>query len=289
MLLFDTVIQYPMARGIHITNGTQKNIDSKIQESEIVLAVNDALEIIKAEYPDNSFHYYHKKGGWTAYDSVNYINHFHSKNNLDIIDPNTLDSIDSADGVSPDGGICFIEGKDGFKHIILVSEAKHQGRHDGYTPISDSGWAKECQKNKKLDPNTPIENRPKQANGNAIERAFKNSNTFQGLTSIYGYFPYVVFCDGFDFRTKQDYPLFSHQKFASRYNADSTIRMRLVSGNYFMPLNNSYVSGAKRGFSTVYPASIYARMQKWTHQEMVDVFTDVMRKSINHLIGIEEV
>ncbi len=65
--------------------------------------------------------------------------------------------------------------------------------------------------------------------------------------------------------------------------------MRLVSGNYFMPLNNSYVSGAKRGFSTVYPASIYARMQKWTHQEMVDVFTDVMRKSINHLIGIEEV
>ena len=277
-----------MARGIHITNGTQKNIDSKIQESEIVLAVNDALEIIKAEYPDNSFHYYHKKGGWTAYDSVNYINHFHSKNNLDIIDPNTLDSIDSADGVSPDGGICFIEGKDGFKHIILVSEAKHQGRHDGYTPISDSGWAKECQKNKKLDPNTPIENRPKQANGNAIERAFKNSNTFQGLTSIYGYFPYVVFCDGFDFRTKQDYSLFSHQKYATKYNADSTIRMRLVSGNYFMPLNNSYVSGAKRGFSTVYPASIYARMAKWTHQEMVDIFADVMRKSIIHLQSIGE-
>ncbi len=230
----------------------------------------------------------HKKGGWTAYNSVEYINHFHLKNNLDIIDPKTLDSIDSADGVSPDGGICFIESKDGFKHIILVSEAKHQGRHDGYTPISDSGWAKECQKNKKLDPNTPIENRPKQANGNAIERAFKNSNTFQGLTSIYGYFPYVVFCDGFDFRTKQDYSLFSHQKYAAKYNIDSTIRMRLVSGNYFMPLNNSYVSGAKRGFSTVYPASIYARMEKWTHQEMVDVFADVMRKSIIHLQSIGE-
>ncbi len=209
--------------------------------------------------------------------------------NLDIIDPNTLDSIDSADGVSPDGGICFITGKDGFKHIILVSEAKHQGRHDGYTPISDSGWLKECAKNPKLDPNLPIEERPKQANGNAIERAFKNSNTFQGLTSIYGYFPYVIFCDGFDFRTKDEYNLFSHQKFASRYNTDSPIRMRLVSGNYFMPLNNSYVLGAKRGFSTVYPASIYARMKKWEYQEMVDVFLGVMIQSINHLESIGKI
>ena len=65
--------------------------------------------------------------------------------------------------------------------------------------------------------------------------------------------------------------------------------MRLVSGNYFMPLNNTYVSGAKRGYSTVYPASIYARMEKWTHQEMVDVFVDVMRKSIIHLESIGEV
>ena len=64
--------------------------------------------------------------------------------------------------------------------------------------------------------------------------------------------------------------------------------MRLVSGNYFMPLNNSYVFGAKRGFSTVYPASIYARMAKWTHKEMVDVFADVMRKSIIHLQSIGE-
>ncbi|MCF8135297.1 MAG: hypothetical protein K9J32_07370 [Synechococcus lacustris] len=278
-----------MARGIHTTNGTQKNIDSKLQESEIVLAVGDAFDVIKSEFPNCRFSYMHKKGGWTAYNSVEYINHFHLKNNLDVIDPSTLDSIDSADGVSPDGGICFIESKSGFKHIILVSEAKHQGRHDGYTPISDSGWAKECLRNKKLDPNTPIEERPKQANGNAIERAFKNSNTFQGLTSIYGYFPYVVFCDGFDFRTKQDYSLFSHQKYASKYNIDSTIRMRLVSGNYFMPLNNTYVSGAKRGYSTVYPASIYARMEKWTHQEMVDVFVDVMRKSIIHLQSLGEV
>ena len=278
-----------MARGIHTTNGTQKNIDSKLQESEIVLAVGSAFDVIKSEFPSCRFSYMHKKGGWTAYNSVEYINHFHLKNNLDVIDPSTLDSIDSADGVSPDGGICFIESKSGFKHIILVSEAKHQGRHDGYTPISDSGWAKECLRNKKLDPNTPIEERPKQANGNAIERAFKNSNTFQGLTSIYGYFPYVVFCDGFDFRTIKDYSLFSHQKYASKYNTDSPIRMRLVSGNYFMPLNNTYVSGAKRGYSTVYPASIYAQMEKWTHQEMVDVFVDVMRKSINHLESIGEV
>ena len=278
-----------MARGIHTTNGTRKNIDSKLQESEIVLAVGSAFNVIKSEFPNCRFSYMHKKGGWTAYNSVEYINHFHTKNNLDVIDPSTLDSIDSADGVSPDGGICFIESKSGFKHIILVSEAKHQGRHDGYTPISDSGWAKECLRNKKLDPNTPIEERPKQANGNAIERAFKNSNTFQGLTSIYGYFPYVVFCDGFDFRTIKDYSLFSHQKYASKYNTDSPIRMRLVSGNYFMPLNNTYVSGAKRGYSNVYPASIYAQMEKWTHQEMVDVFVDVMRKSINHLESIGEV
>jgi hypothetical protein len=274
--------------GFYNQDSTVKNVVSKVQESDIVFTVKSALSILQAYLPDNEITYLNKRGCWTAKDSVNYINHFHTKNNLDTVDPNTLDSIDSADGVSPDGGICFITGKDGFKHIILVSEAKHQGRHDGYTPISDSAWLKECAKNPKLDPNLPIEERPKQANGNAIERAFKNSNTFQGLTSIYGYFPYVIFCDGFDFRTKDEYNLFSHQKFASRYNTDSPIRMRLVSGNYFMPLNNVYVLGAKRGFSTVYPASIYARMKKWEYQEMVDVFLGVMLQSINHLESIGE-
>lgn len=267
--------------GFFNEDDTRKNTESKVRESEIVLAVEESLNIIKLEFPTFVFST-SKSISTTA--SVGYINRFQTKNNLDKIDAS---SFISNSKISPDGGICYVKGKDGFKHIILVSEAKHQGRYDGYTPLSDSAWRKKCKENSKLDPNLPIESRPPQGLGNAVERIFKNSNTIECLTTVYGYMPYVAFCDGYDFHTKDDYSIFCHQPYAKK--TDSSIRMRLVTGNKFMPLNHTFVSGIERGASTMYPVSIYARMQKWTHKEMVDVFTDVMRKSINHLIEIEEV
>lgn len=272
--------------GFHNIDDTRKNVVSKVQEQEIVSAVNQALQQIQTEYPHLQFH---TTKEWTARQGCEYINYYNKKNNLPIIDAETLDSINCSDGVSPDGGIVFVKDKDGFNHFILISEAKHQGRHDGYTPVSESAWKNHCKTHPDCDPDLEASQRPPQHHGNAIERAFKNSNTFQGMTSIYGYNPYVIFCDGFDFFREEDFHIFSHQPFAEKKYAgkSSPIRMRLVSGNYYCPLNEQYVLGIKRGNSTLYPATIYARMPKWTIEEMVAILHDVMIQSVNHLISLD--
>lgn len=271
--------------GVYNTDNTVKNIVSKVQEQEITVAVEKALQEITLEFPHLNFS---KAKEWNAFDGCNYINHYNKIHNLPLIDFNTLDSINDSDGVSPDGGMIFVDGKDGFKHFILISEAKHQGKHDGYTPLSDSAWKSYCKTHPNCDPELPVSQRIPQAFGNAIERAFKNSNTFQGITSIYSYNPYVIFCDGFDFFREEDFSIFAHQTHANKYKGKSSpIRMRLVSGNYYCPLNQEYVLGIQRGNSKIYPATIYARMPKWTIDEMVAILKDVMIKSINHLVELQ--
>lgn len=270
--------------GFYNTDDTRKNVVSKVQEQEITVAVNKALDEIILQFPNHKFS---KAKEWNAFDGCNYINHYNNIHNLPLINSNTLDSINDSDGVSPDGGIIFVEGIDGFKHFVLISEAKHQGRHDGYTPVSASAWKTYCKTHPLCDPELPESERPPQQFGNAIERAFKNSNTFQGITSIYNYNPYVIFCDGFDFFREEDFSIFAHQTHSNKYKGKSSpIRMRLVSGNYYCPLNQEYVLGIKRGNSSLYPATIFARMPKWTIDEMVAILKDVMIKSINHLVEL---
>ena len=270
--------------GFYNLDDTRKNVVSKVQEQEITVAVDKALQEISLQFSHLKFS---KAKEWNAFNGCDYINHYNTLHTLPLIDSNSLDAINDSDGVSPDGGMVFVDGIDGFKHFVLISEAKHQGKHDGYTPLSDSAWKSYCKSHPNCDPELPEAQRPPQAFGNAIERAFKNSNTFQGITSIYNYNPYVIFCDGFDFFREEDFKIFSHQTHANKFQGKSSpIRMRLVSGNYYCPLNQEYVLGINRGNSKLYPASIYARMPKWTIDEMVDILKDVMIKSINHLVEL---
>jgi len=77
----------------------------------------------------------------------------------------------------PDGGIVYMKGKDGSRHVVLISEAKRQGTND----------AREA------------EGLKKQSKGNAIERLGKNVTGFRMWLSTEGIFPFVVFGQGVDF------------------------------------------------------------------------------------------
>lgn len=199
---------------------------------------------------------------------------------------NELQAIDSASGIKPDGGIFFVKSKkDGFDHIIGALEVKHQGEYDGYTPLSDSDWKK-----KKGDPSIIKEDRPPQAQGNAIERFAKNANAIKTLTSFYDYNPYVVFCEGFDFFLKEDYDIFKNQPYASRFQGkDSSILMRLIAGNDWMPLNKIYVDCIEHGQTRICPATIFAKMPKWKSEEVTEVILKVIEKTLIHLKKIGEI
>lgn len=136
----------------------------------------------------------------------------------------------------------------------------------------------------------PIEVRPPQAQGNAIERFAKNANAIRTLTSFYGYNPYVVFCEGFDFFFKEDYKIFSKQPHSDRYKGrDSSIIMRLIAGNDWMPVNDIYVLCQAHGDTKVCPATVMARMPKWEAEEIQNVLLKVMDISIDYLREIREV
>jgi type II restriction enzyme len=99
--------------------------------------------------------------------------------------------------LKPDGGIIYVNGRSGRKHVLLISEAKRQGTN-----------------NLRAE-----EGLPKQAKGNAIERLGKNVIGFRMWLSSESIFPFVVFGEGVDFAS------------------DSSILDRVSTIAMFAPLN----------------------------------------------------
>lgn len=267
------------------------NLLSKYQEDVVKIASNKVWEIILKKYPKLNFNNLKTFGlkDLNASYALEYINRGEKSVDLPSLPKRRLkdlQSFDSADGIKPDGGIFFVQAKkDKFNHIIGALEVKHQGEYDGYTPISDSGWKK-----KDGDPSILRKDRPPQAQGNAIERFAKNANAIKTLTSFYGYNPYVVFCDGFDFFLKNDFEIFKKQPYSGRFKEkDSSILMRLIAGNDWLPLNRIYIDCFMHGKTQVCPATIFARMPKWTAQEITKVMLKVIDKSLAHLKKLGEI
>lgn len=261
---------------------------SKAQEDTAKIAAKIVWKEIIVKYPKYDFNNLEtlKLKDLDASFALQYLNRGLKIKKLPEKKPDELQAINSANGIKPDGGIFFVKSKlDGFDHIIGSLEVKHQGEYDGYTPLSDSDWKK-----KNGDLSIKKENRPPQAQGNAIERYAKNANAIKTLTSFYGYNPYVVFCEGFDFFLKEDYKLFEKQPYAKRFQGkDSSILMRLIAGNDWSALNKIYVRCIEYGDSKICPATIYARMPKWQPKEIANIVLKVIEESLNYLNLIGEI
>ena len=264
------------------------NTLSKGQEDTARVTAQIVWDTLLKKYPKLSFNNLKTLGisDLDAQYALEYINRARKIDGLPARRKEELQAFDSANGIRPDGGIFFVQAKkDSFNHIIGALEVKHQGEYDGYTPESNVAWKK-----KKGDPSIPRAERPPQAQGNAIERFAKNANAIKTLTSFYGYNPYVVICDGFDFFLKTDFKIFEKQPHAVRFKGrDSSILMRLIAGNDWFPLNKMYVDCFKHGDTQVCPATIFARMPKWTAKEVASIVLDVAEKAIAHLKKIDEI
>lgn len=264
------------------------NTQSKYQEDAAKVAVQIVWDTIVKKYPTlklNNLQTLNLKDLDARY-ALEYINRGLKIRGLPARKETELQAFDDASGIKPDGGIFFVQSKkDGFNHIIGALEVKHQGEYDGYTPISDSDWKK-----KKGDPSISQLDRPPQAQGNAIERFAKNANAIKTLTSFYGYNPYLVMCEGFDFFLKDDYKIFQKQPYASRFkDRDSSILMRLIAGNDWLPLNKIYVESFQHGDTQITPATIFARMPKWPAEEVAEIMLAVIDKALVHLKKIGEI
>lgn len=264
------------------------NILSRGQEDTARVASNIVWETILKQYSKLDFNNLKTLGlnDLNAQYALAYINRGLKLAGLRERKLEELQAFDSASGIKPDGGVFFVQSKkDDFNHIIGALEVKHQGEYDGYTPISDSDW-----KRKGGDSSIPRDKRPPQAQGNAIERFAKNANAIKTLTSFYGYNPYVVFAEGFDFFLKEDFEIFKKQPHSVRFKGrDSSILMRLIAGNDWLPLNQIYVNCLKYGDTQICPATIFARMPKWRPEEIAEVMLIVVDKSLNRLRKLGEI
>ena len=84
--------------------------------------------------------------------------------------------------------------------------------------------------------------------------------------------------------------IFEKKPYASRFEGkDSSILMRLIAGNDWLPVNKTYVDCVEYGEFKICPATIYARMPKWKVEEVVDVVLEVIEKALLHLKKIEEI
>lgn len=90
--------------------------------------------------------------------------------------------------IKPDGGIIEVKGKDDKWHIVLVCEAKHQGK-------DIENISKGILEGKNSNQDLMVA-------GNAIERSHKNINEIRNIMIDERHFPYILFLQGSNFLTE---------------------------------------------------------------------------------------
>lgn len=179
--------------------------------------------------------------------------------------------------IKPDGGIIEVKDDNGDWRIVLVSEAKHQGKD-----IENIKKGKLVGKNNDQDI---------MAAGNAIERSHKNISEIANFMLSESHFPYVLFLEGSNFLTET----LSIKRPDGRvvkleYNSGMLNRLdRLTSANYGMPINTNLCENkfVKHKDKTIMlqTTSIYTQGdgEKWNAERMFDIMFEVSKTSLKVL------
>lgn len=179
--------------------------------------------------------------------------------------------------IIPDGGIIEVKDDNDKWRIVLVSEAKHQGKD-----IENIKKGVLVGKNDDQD---------LMAAGNAIERSHKNISEIANYMLSESYFPYVLFLEGSNFLTET----ISIQRPDGRevileYTSGLLNRLdRLTSANYGMPINtnlckNKFVKHKDRTIM-LQATSIYTQGngKSWNVEEMLKIMLDISKTSLREL------
>lgn len=179
--------------------------------------------------------------------------------------------------IIPDGGI--IEVKDDHREwrVVLVSEAKHQGKD---IENIEKGKLVGAHKDQDL-----------MAAGNAIERAHKNVSEIANMMLGESYFPYILFLEGSNFLTETIHVTRPDGRVVTlEYNSGMLNRLdRLTAANYGMPINtnlceNRFVPHGDK-MIMLQAASIYTQGdgKRWERERMLKIMIDVAETSLKVL------
>lgn len=179
--------------------------------------------------------------------------------------------------IRPDGGIIEVKDKDNRWRIVLVCEAKHQGK-------DIENLSKGILVGKNKDQELMVA-------GNAIERSHKNINEVRNIMIDEKHFPYVLFLQGSNFLT-EPYTVKKPDRteFILRHDIGSLNRIdRLTAANYSLPINQNCCENILvniDGQSVMLQAvSIYTKPTEWTIEEMLPIMMDIAKTSLR-IIGL---
>lgn len=179
--------------------------------------------------------------------------------------------------IIPDGGIIEVKDDNGLWRVILVSEAKHQGKD-----IENIQKGELVGKNKDQD---------LMAAGNAIERSHKNISEIANFMLAESYFPYVLFLEGSNFLTETIKVTRPDGRVVTlEYNSGMLNRLdRLTSANYGMPINknlckNKFVKHTDKTIM-LQAASIYTQGdgKRWEAEHMLNIMLEIANTSLQVL------
>ena len=183
----------------------------------------------------------------------------------------------SNSSIIPDGGIIEVKDDNDNWRVLLVTEAKHQGKD-----------IENIQKGNLVGKNN---NQDLMAAGNAIERSHKNISEIANFMLYESHFPYILFLEGSNFLTKT----ISIKRPDGRvvtldYNSGMLNRLdRLTSANYGMPINTNLCKNkfVKHKDKTIMlqAASIYTQGNggKWNAKEMFGIMIEISKTSLQVL------
>lgn len=179
--------------------------------------------------------------------------------------------------IIPDGGIIEVKDDNDNWRVVLVSEAKHQGKD-----IENIRKGVLVGKNNDQD---------LMAAGNAVERSHKNISEIANFMLAESYFPYVLFLEGSNFLTKTvniERP--DGRIVTLEYNSGMLNRLdRLTSANYGLPINtnlckNRFVQHKDKTIM-LQATSIYTQGngERWDRRKMFDIMLEIAKTSLQML------
>ena len=179
--------------------------------------------------------------------------------------------------IKPDGGLIEVKDDNGNWRVVLVSEAKHQGK-DIENILAGKLVGKK-------------NNQDLMAAGNAIERAYKNVNEIANFMLAEKYFPYILFLEGSNFLTQNVSVTRPDGRTVTLVYTDGTLNRldRLTAANYGMPINTNLCENRfiKCNGMTIMlqAASIYTRGEGgyWKDKDMIAIMLEISRTSLKML------
>lgn len=176
--------------------------------------------------------------------------------------------------IKPDGGLIEVQDDNDVWRVVLVSEAKHQGKD-----------IENIQNGIKVGVHN---DQDFMVAGNAIERSHKNVSEIANLMLKEAHFPYILFLEGSNFLTKDITVKRPNGEILKiHYNTGSLNRLdRLTAANYGMPINtnlckNKFVKSNNR-MIMLQAASIYTQGDggHWNERKMLSIMMEIAQTSI---------